>query len=191
MEHTNTGHDPEPDGGSDINTNDNSSIKSDNEAPDTLSAASDDYITSDEDILTTVMSEDQRHHFALGSTLDAEYFAKSLEYALDSVQLDKSLVAQAQLSGHLNNKSQKLADKQAEVEARIAALKKLYTRHVMENRIGGLEKDLVELHARIDALKNGLPKTLLFGRKGTVGIAEKYPVEYNQARDKVLERVSD
>lgn len=154
----------------------------------------DDYITSDEDLLTTVMSsDDQRHHFAYGSTFaeHTEYFSKSLSYALDSVKLDKSLVAQAQLSGHLNNKSQKLAEKHEELLDKISTLRNLYRDHLSSNRMGELEKDLADLTSRIDRIKNGLPKTLLFGRKGTVGVAEKYPIEYNQAKDKVLERVSD
>lgn len=154
----------------------------------------DDYITSDEEILTNVVSSDeQRHYFGFGSSFaeHTEYFSKSLSYALDSIKLDKSLVAQAQLSGHLNNKSQKLAEKHEELIEKIATLRILYNYHVGSNRIGELEKDLVDLHSRIDNLKNGLPKTLLFGRKGTVGVAEKYPIEYNQAKDKVLERVSE
>lgn len=154
----------------------------------------DDYITSDEDILTTVMSsDDQRHHFAYGSTFaeHTEYFSKSLSYALDSVKLDKSVVAQAQLSGHLNNKLQKLAEKHTELVDKISTLKKLYAYHLSTGRVTELEKDLADITNRINTLKNGLPKTLLFGRKGTVGVAEKYPIEYNQAKDKVLERVSD
>lgn len=154
----------------------------------------DDYITSDEEILTTVVSlDEQRHHFAFGSTFaeHTEYFSKSLSYALDSVKLDKSLVAQAQLSGHLNDKSQKLAEKQGELADKITSLRSLYRQHVMSNRIGELEKALADLSSRIENVKNGRTKSLLFGRKGSVGVAEKYPIEYNQARDKVLERVSE
>ncbi|SGZ57583.1 CIC11C00000001187 [Sungouiella intermedia] len=164
-------------------------------ATDELSGLSDDeYITSDDEILTTVVSlDEQRHHFAYGSTFaeHTDYFSKSLSHALDSVKLDKSLVAQAQLSGYLNNKSQKLAEKHLELIERITSLRSLYRNHVLSNRMGDLEKDLAELNTRIENIKNGMAKTLLFGRKGTVGVAEKYPVEYNQAKDKVLERVSE
>lgn len=154
----------------------------------------DDYITSDEEILATVVSlDEQRHHFAYGSTFaeHTEYFSKSLSYALESVALDKSLVAQAQLSGHLNNKSQKLAEKHQELTDKISSLRSLYRNHVMNNRIGELEKDLGDLVRRMEHLRNGMSKSLLFGRKGTMGVAEKYPVEYNQAKEKVFERVSD
>lgn len=154
----------------------------------------DDYITSDEEVLRTVMSsDDQRHHFAYGSSFaeHTEYFSQSLSNALDSVKLDKSLVAQAQLSGHLNNKSQKLAEKHDLLVEKISNLRNLYNYHIGTNRIGELEKDLGELHSRIDNLRGGMAKSLLFGRKGTVGVAEKYPIEYNQAKDKVLERMSD
>lgn len=156
-----------------------------------LEISEDEYITSDDELLNTVLSSDeQRHHFSYTTSLSdhAEYFSKTLSHAMESVQLDKSLAAQAQLSGQINNKNQKLLEKQAELAKKLSDLKGLYEYHLASNRIGDLEKDIRGISVRIEALKKGSQKSLLFGSRPQIGVAGRYPVEYNQARDKVLER---
>lgn len=154
----------------------------------------DDYLISDDDMLSPVISSDeQRQHFAYGSTgsQNVDYFEKSLSYAMESAQMDKCLVAQAQLSGQLNDKNQKLMEKQAEIIQKLASLRKLHEFHIVSNKVGDLENDIKEINIRLNRLKHGIPKTLIFKNNGTIGIADRFPVEYNKAKDKVLERVSD
>lgn len=152
----------------------------------------DEYITSDDEILSTVLSSDeQRHHFSFTASLSdhTDYFSTTLSNAMESYQLDKSLVAQAQLSGQINNKNQKLVEKNEELTKKLAELKRMCDFHLNCNRIGDLENDIKDLTVRLEALKKGSKKALLFGAKSKLGVADKYPVEYNQARDKVVERV--
>lgn len=153
----------------------------------------DDYVTSEDEVLTLVLSSDERHHFAFGSTAaqNTEYFVKALSDAMESLEMDNSLAAQAQLSGYLNNQNQKLVEKRLQLVEKLANIRRLHKMHIENNRIGVLESDLKDLSNRINRLKHGAPKSLLFKNNGTIGVAEKYPIEYNKAKDKVLERVSD
>lgn len=117
-----------------------------------------------------------------------EYFVKALSEALDSAKLDESLVLQAQLSGHLNKKTSDLAEKHAELVDRLLRLKALVSSHFTQNRIGQLEKDIASLAARTAILTHGHSRSLLFGKVSVPGVAQRFPIEYNQAKDKVLER---
>ncbi|KAM9936044.1 hypothetical protein OXX80_004398 [Metschnikowia pulcherrima] len=96
---------------------------------------------------------------------------------------------QARLSGQLNDKSQLLSEKQTEILTRLGTLKELYETYISKNKLGDLEKDIDQLAVRLRNLKNGQTKSTLFGKKTSSGVADKYPVEYNQAKDKVLERL--
>lgn len=121
----------------------------------------------------------------------ATYFATALANAIDSVNLDKSLAAQAQLSGKLNSDAQRLLDKRHECLARLQTLQELYSdrfdRGRGTSRSDRLHRALCDIEARVDKLTHGsAPLVSVFGR--TPGVLQKYPVEYNQARDKVVER---
>lgn len=155
------------------------------------STSDDEFISSGDDLhIENDASEEQRHRIGYGSSLTehAEYFTKALSHALDSVQMDRSLVVQAQLSGHINNKNQNLIEKKQELLQKLEVLKELHNKHVSSNRLGQLEKDIRDLSVRLNVLKNGVQKTLLLRKKSILGVAQKFPVEYNQAKDRVLER---
>lgn len=169
------------------------SDQSESSEVDTNSGSEDDFISSGDELTTVISSDEQRHNFGFASSLSehTEYFTKTLAYALDSVQMDKSLVTQAQISGKINNKNQKLIEKKEELRMKLQHLKMLHDKHITSNRLGQLERDIRMFSTRLEILKNGVQKTLLLGKKSTQGVAQKYPVEYNQARDKILEREYD
>lgn len=107
---------------------------------------------------------------------------------MESLQLDKSLVAQAQLSGQINDKNQMILEKTHLLLNRMADIQHQYEYHISNKRLVSLEDDIKSLSARIEALKNGSPKSSLFRSKSSQGVAQMHPIEYNQARDKVTER---
>lgn len=159
-------------------------------AHENICSTSDDEFISSGDEGQNGSSDKQRNRIAYNSSLTehAEYFTKTLAQALDSAQMDRSLVVQAQLSGHINNKNQNLIEKKEELLQKLGLLKQLHEKHVASDRLGQLEKDIKDLSIRLNLLKNGVQKTLLLGRKHSEGVAQKFPVEYNQARDRILER---
>lgn len=160
---------------------------------DTYEESEDEFITSDEELLSGMISNDElRQHYGQATSLadHTEYFSKSIANAMESLLLDKSLVAQAQLSGQINNKNQQLIEMNEQLCSRLETLKQQYECHIARNRLGTLERDLDNINSRIEALKSGAKKSVLFG-SGKLGVANKYPVEYNRAKDKVLDRVSD
>ncbi|KAM9908454.1 hypothetical protein OXX79_000371 [Metschnikowia pulcherrima] len=165
-----------------------------NESSGLSDATSDDeYLSSGDEALEGLEEESAAHHRHLtynsGIAEHAAFFEKSLNEALDSVSLDSSLAMQARLSGQLNDKSQLLSEKQTEILTRLGKLKELYETYISKNKLGDLEKDIDQLTVRLRNLKNGQTKSTFFGKKTSSGVADKYPVEYNQARDKVLERL--
>ncbi|KAF3989386.1 hypothetical protein FT663_02750 [Candidozyma haemuli var. vulneris] len=160
---------------------------------DTNEESEDEFITSDEELLSGMISNDEsRQHYGQATTMadHTDYFEKSITNAMESLQLDKSLVAQAQLSGRINNKNQQLIEVNEQLCSKLESLKQQYEYHIARNRLGVLERDLDNITSRIETLKNGSKKSVLFGN-GKLGVAKKYPIEYNRAKDKVLDRVSD
>lgn len=149
----------------------------------------DDFISSDDESLHDVLSGAQFNAIGSGSTFHEHvlYFEKVLDTALDLRELDKSLVAQAKLSGQLNDTNQMLLEKQIELRESLKNLRELYSRHITSKRIDTLEADIRDINSRIRTLKHGPQKALFFGQS-KLGLMDKYPVEFNQARDKVLER---
>lgn len=154
----------------------------------------DEYVISDDEDLGGV-----------GETLpnsisdQATFLSNSLEYAMDSLELDKSLVLQAQLSGKLNNENLKLIEKREQLVESLAQLREKYTETFVPHydpitktkwsMVEQMHDDLRNLEVRLDKLKNGGKKgNNIFGSTRLVGIAKEYPVEYNQARDKIIER---
>lgn len=128
----------------------------------------------------------------------SNYLSNALSTAMESIELDKSLALQAQLSGKLNNERQLLIDKQNEVNAKLQRIQDMYNSHFRpvtdsrgsHSRISTLELEFSSLEGHIKRLKYGKESTNLVSifKSTQPGIVEKYPVEYNKARDKVLER---
>ena len=105
----------------------------------------------------------------------------------------------------MNNEKQKIIDKRKEVVDKIENLKNLYAYNFLSacnhslkssvSRVDKLQQDITEIENRIEKLKSGPSKnnSSTFGamfksKKQNMGIANRYPIEYNQAKDKVLER---
>lgn len=166
-------------------------------------ASSDDSLTG-----TDSDSSDSFTGPPLSATMSeySSYLYNSLNKAMDSTQLDKSLALEAKMSGMLNNENQKIREKQQEVIEKLAKVKTLYeeffrprynsvTKKKM-SRIDTLKHDIATLEKRIRLLKEGKSKNgpSLLGlrnKKSNVPLAERYPVEYNKARDKIFERLID
>lgn len=165
-----------------------------------VSSTDDDYYLSDTEDLDNVLSNGDGHErLGYSSTLadHSAYLASSLSNAMDSLQLDKSLVVQAQLSGNLNNDTQRLIDKRIEVVDRIKNLQALYRSHFSPvegvSKLERILKDMADIENRIEKLQYGTSTTTTGGfaslfRGQKSGIVQKFPVEYNRARDKVIER---
>ncbi|ODV78437.1 uncharacterized protein CANTADRAFT_6828 [Suhomyces tanzawaensis NRRL Y-17324] len=164
-----------------------------------LSDTDDDYVLSDEDEILT-----NPEHLGFTSSLSehATYFSNTISHALDSLELDKSLALQAKLSGELNNENQKIIERKQELSQHLKQLQDLLKTNLVSepqklSKVEQMSKDLESIELRILRLKNGQKKgsyALSFLRStnhSKVGVVEKYPIEYNQARDKVTERQLD
>lgn len=176
------------------------------------SDSDDDYYLSDEEELNNLLSSpndnQNRVNYATSMSDHVAYFTNALSHTLESILLDKSLVLQAQLSGQLNNEKQKLVDKNKEVLEKIESIRNLHAYnfnphydHSTKTNISKVEKlrhDITEIESRLEKLKNGVSKgnsstlgTFFKSKKHRIGVSNKYPVEYNQSKDKVLERQID
>lgn len=149
-----------------------------------VDSESDDYSLSDNDVglLHHVVHHDQ-----------GRYLAESLTATLESVELDKSLALEAQMSGRLNSRNQELLSKKLLLVERLENLQQLYKKYFKPpnetslSTVDHIRSELKLLEQRVHELKHG--KTTMFRHK--LGIVEKFPIEYNQAKEKVLERVMD
>lgn len=131
----------------------------------------------------------------------SNYLSNALSSAMESIELDKSLALQAQLSGNLNNERQRLVDKQEEVLAKLQHIQTMYNKHFRpttdtrgsHSRISTLELEFSRIEGHINRLKYGKDSSHLASifKTKTPGIVESLPVEYNKARDKILERQID
>ncbi|EDK40562.2 hypothetical protein PGUG_04660 [Meyerozyma guilliermondii ATCC 6260] len=131
----------------------------------------------------------------------SNYLSNALSSAMESIELDKSLALQAQLSGNLNNERQRLVDKQEEVLAKLQHIQTMYNKHFRpttdtrgsHSRISTLESEFSRIEGHINRLKYGKDSSHLASifKTKTPGIVESHPVEYNKARDKILERQID
>lgn len=158
-------------------------------------SGSSDYILSDDDS-GAGLEHDHLHYNTL--TDHAAYLTKTLSFALDSLQLDKTLVLQARMSGQINNENQRILEKKEEIIARIQRIKALYEDNFSSeqgvSKIARLQQDILAIEGRIGRLVDGSGKeknisSMLGLVRTQPGVAGKYPVEYNQAKDKVLERI--
>lgn len=150
----------------------------------------DEYIMSDDEDLTALYGE----HFPVLLNEHATFLLNSLAHAMDSLELDKSLVLQAQLSGQLNNENQKIVEKRQQLVSQLHLLKEQYEENFVRDprtgrsKVEVMQNDLKSLEKRLYRLKHGTRKPSLFGGSSVRGMASEFPVEYNQARDKILER---
>lgn len=135
----------------------------------TVSVSSDSYLSSDEEPANTSF----------------QYLSNSLAHGLDSLELDKSLVLQAQLSGSLNNESQKIIEKRKLLQKKLQDLQQLYNDTFPQ--LTQMAHDIKILEQRLSILHHG-QKKLMYTKPG---VLQKYPVEYNRAKDKVIERQLD
>ncbi|CAH2353364.1 putative biogenesis of lysosome-related organelles complex 1 subunit KXD1 [[Candida] railenensis] len=163
------------------------------------SSSSDEYFLSDDEDLSAGLTDGHERLIGYSSTIGdhSSYLSQTFSNAMDSVQLDKSLVTQAQLSGQLNNYNQKLIDKRNEVLTKLQDLQNLYKSHFDpgEKRISKLEQLQTDIHmieSKIEKLKygtHGLDTGIMsLFKNQKSGVIQKFPIEYNQARDKVIER---
>ncbi|KAG7801161.1 hypothetical protein KL944_003568 [Ogataea haglerorum] len=111
------------------------------------------------------------------STFSAvDYLIGSLNSSLDSVQLDRSLMMQSQVSGTINNTMQDLLRTMNEVSEKL------------ENHIRRYEQLRTQI---IPELSANLAKNTKLCNKLTKKMKDTYPVEYSKSRDKVLNRVTE
>ncbi|KAK6200393.1 uncharacterized protein RJT21DRAFT_43618 [Scheffersomyces amazonensis] len=164
-----------------------------------VSDSDDDYIQSEDD------EEDSANapHLAFTRSLSehATYLTNSLAHALDSVQLDKSLALQAQLSGKLNNQNQIIMEKHAQLAAKFKTIQNLYEYNFSIDskskisRVKQMRNDLTDIERRLVRLKNGPDQSSIFPfikpKSTQEGVIKKYPIEYNQAKSKIIERQID
>jgi hypothetical protein len=101
-----------------------------------------------------------------------EYLQNSLDSALSSIEFNKSLARQAQLSGQLKSKEFELLKLQEEAHKRLIELQKLFKEGLKD--VHTVSNELKQANHRIRALN-----------KHAEG---KYPIEFSQAREKVLSR---
>ncbi|KAG7663223.1 KXD1 [[Candida] subhashii] len=171
----------------------------------------DDYIISDDEEISLMLTRSQDlpnpHLPFSGSLVDhANYFSNTLSRALDSVEMDKSLVLEAQISGNLNNENQRILEKKKVLIEKLKGLQQMCLENfgnqtaTGESKLSKIEQmkhDILNIENRIEILKNGKNasfKIPLFKKTSTsksIGVVSKYPIEYNQAKDKVLERQID
>ncbi|VEU23804.1 DEKNAAC105031 [Brettanomyces naardenensis] len=105
-----------------------------------------------------------------------DYLISSLYNSLDSLELDRSLVQQSQISGEMNNVTSKILQTIDEL------------RMCLEEHIAKYEKLKLTIIPEIVSNINQSAKI-------SKGLAEKmkkyYPVEYSKSKDKVLNRITD
>ncbi|KAK6462222.1 hypothetical protein DFJ63DRAFT_313364 [Scheffersomyces coipomensis] len=164
----------------------------------------DDYSLSDDDDYNgySMSKNGPRLSYTRSIADHTTYLVNSLSHALDSVQLDKSLALEAQVSGKLNNQNQILIEKRNQVIIKLKNLQSLYKENFLIDANSNISKieqmrhDITDIEKRISSLKSGNEKGAIFPfmkakRESEEGVIKKYPIEYNQARNKILERQID
>ncbi|GME92729.1 unnamed protein product [Ambrosiozyma monospora] len=105
-----------------------------------------------------------------------EYLINSLYNSLDSIELDRALVIQSQLSGKFNNTSNEILGLLDEIKESLNDHIEKYERLrkvVMPEIVGNINKSTKLAHKLTQSMK------------------ESYPIEYSKSKDKVLNRISD
>ncbi|KAI5958350.1 KXD1 [Candida theae] len=172
---------------------DNNSIPSNDE-----STSGDEYLSSDEENSTIDESNNQLDLNDLSNLGNhAKYLSNSILRSLDSGDIDKSLALEAQISGNLNNENQRLVEKTRLLSNKLNTIQELCDAYfgikesTKSSKVERLHNEISTIEKKLERLKHGrqsaFPTSLIKGQ--SIGIIEKYPVEYYQARDKVLERI--
>lgn len=165
-------------------------------------SSDDEYLLSDQENPPMGGSNnhlDSQFHDLSSLNNHAKYFSNSILQSLDSSDVDKALVLEAQISGNLNNENQKLVEKTSILQAKLGSLQSLFDAYfgTKDNskisRVERLRNEINAIEKRLERLKYGrqvsFPTSLIKGQK--CGVIEEYPVEYFEARDKVLERIQE
>ncbi|KAI5960446.1 KXD1 [Candida pseudojiufengensis] len=163
----------------------------------------DEYFKSDEDKEDEgLINEDSvtSHLPGISNLGDyAKYFTNSILQSLDSTDLDNPLVIEAQISGSLNNENQKSMEKKSQLQEKLRVLHGLFEKNFTAigdakgSRMDQLNHDIQSLERRINRLKHGEARSLgipFIKSKNKAGVIDKFPIEYYQAKDKVLDRES-
>jgi hypothetical protein len=179
-------------------TNGNGKDDGDDDDDDCASRSTDDdYDLSDCDNGSNL--ESHNGWFVTNLSDHSNYLHNVLADALDLTGLDRSLALQARLSGKLNNETQKIVDKKDVLSEKLTNLQNLYRTNFLSDsgpsKVDRLKQDIVQLEQRIHVLKHG-PKSSVFSilkskNPGSESVVDRFPIEYNQARDKVIERQLD
>ncbi|ODV95417.1 hypothetical protein PACTADRAFT_50143 [Pachysolen tannophilus NRRL Y-2460] len=104
------------------------------------------------------------------------YLIFSLQNSLNSIEMDKSIVKQSQLSGELNNKTKELLKSYKESQEKLKEFIVQFG-HFKNEIIPNLEKDLAWSENKVKKLNKKL--------------REHYPIEYEKSKDKVLNRITN
>ncbi|SMN19001.1 similar to Saccharomyces cerevisiae YGL079W KXD1 Putative protein of unknown function [Maudiozyma saulgeensis] len=102
----------------------------------------------------------------------SKYIFDSLTHAIEEVDFSETLALQTRISGTINFKSLELKDLIDKTQERLLTLRQRYESGVVVSN--KLKENLDYSRKKIDEINSML---------GT-----EYPIEYNQARDKILER---
>lgn len=158
----------------------------------------DEYDISENEEVVVLDNYSHDSRFVANLSEHSKYLTNALADTLDLVDLDKSLVLQAQLSGKMNNENQKILDKTKLLKEKLMNLQDMYKQNFVAesglSKIAQLKLDMSSLEQRLHRIKHGSkPALFKFSKKlGKVeNIVGKYPIEYNQARDKIIERQYD
>ncbi|KAG7191279.1 uncharacterized protein KQ657_003617 [Scheffersomyces spartinae] len=95
------------------------------------------------------------HHY------QGRYLAETLTATLESVELDKSLALEAQISGQLNSKNQELVSKKLQLIERLETLQQQYKKYFKPTNdnslsvVNQIRNDLKLLEQRVHELKHG------------------------------------
>jgi hypothetical protein len=115
-------------------------------------------------------------HEELENTFDSvKYFADSLSGALSSAEFNRSMVLQAQTSGNLKSKEMELLQLQNEAQERLQEYKVRFKQGM--KLLQQVSKDLKWANSKTQQLE--------------AHISLRHPIEYSQAKEKVLSRSAD
>lgn len=161
-------------------------------------------LSDDSDILQAIGGDMSEFHLKYSSVLgdNTSYLVETMNDLLDSVKLDNPLAIQTNTSGRLNHKNQKILEKSKILEEKRLNLKSLYDKYfeikydksLNKNisRIEALKLNISDIESRIEKLTfghhNNSKNLFRFKQKQRSGVSNDFPIEFNQAKDKVLER---
>lgn len=101
-----------------------------------------------------------------------EHLQVSLDNALSSLEFNRSLALQAQISGQIKSKELELLAMQEEAQRELVELQKVFKQGLKTVRL--VSKELTHTAQRVRMLQRV--------------VEDRHPIEYSQARDKVVSR---